>query len=382
MKYFLTTHLHTQYRRAVRPERGQILLILVLLQLVLLLIVGLGIDSAHLYSQRRAAQSAADLSALVGANHLPDAPSDASNAARTNAASNGFTDLVAGDNVTVVTPYSADDLKLEVTVKRSVSPYFMQVFGIGSIPVSARAVAIHDRINYAIFAGSSACGGGVGALHMSGSNHSTTGGNVHSNSKFMMSGSSNTIADAATYVCSSSVGGSSNTFGSGPTQARVKAYPVDFERSDFLPCTYTRAGAFDVDRNGLWWVGGNKSSKQLKPGVYCATGRISLSTQSVQGNVTFVTDGDISMSGNDSSLTAFSNGVVLYTSSTDGNAIKISGSDGSFGGIMYAPNGSIDLAGSGMNIQGSVIGNEIKLTGSNRTINGNVKGEGASQLIE
>jgi len=51
-----------------------------MLQLALLGIVGLSVDTAYFFSEKRALQGAADLAALVGSTELPDSSSLASTA--------------------------------------------------------------------------------------------------------------------------------------------------------------------------------------------------------------------------------------------------------------------------------------------------------------
>ena len=128
---------------------------------------------------------------------------------------------MAGDDVAVVTPYSGGATKIEVTVKHAVEPYFLKAFGFASINVSARAVAIHQAKHYAVFAGSTDCRSGVNAITFSGSRISISGGDVHSNARFKVSGSNNNLDGAVSYVCDSDVGGSRNTFGSGPTATSI-----------------------------------------------------------------------------------------------------------------------------------------------------------------
>src|SRR5206468_1316812 len=61
------TTCHPGALRASRPNRGQALVLLSLFLIVLLAVLGLGVDGGNLYLQRRGVQLAADASALAGA---------------------------------------------------------------------------------------------------------------------------------------------------------------------------------------------------------------------------------------------------------------------------------------------------------------------------
>jgi len=348
----------------------------------LLGIVGLSVDTAYFFSEKRALQGAADLAALVGSTNLSDSSTLASAAALANATSNGYTHGVAGDSVAVVTPYNGEAAKIEVTIERAVKPYFLKVFGFGSINVSARAVAIHQAKHYAVYAGSTDCRSGVNAIDFSGSNISISGGDVHSNARFKVPGSDTSLAGAASYVCETDVSGSRNTFGSGPTATSIKPFPITFQRSDFS-CTYTWPGDADLNQEGDWWVDHSPSSKILKPGVYCATGKISLSGSDISGDVTFVTSGITDLSGSNFALIPYRKDVLLFSTNNGDDAVKLAGSGGNWQGYRYAPNGSIELSGSGnQSIKGSIIANKVTFSGSDLSIIADGAGRRIAHLIE
>ncbi|MFO7530840.1 MAG: hypothetical protein R6W93_00150, partial [Candidatus Limnocylindrales bacterium] len=50
---------------------------------------------------------------------------------------------------------------------------------------------------------------------------------------------------------------------------------------------------------------------------------------------------------------------------------KVSGSGGTWAGLIYAPNGTAEVSGSSnFNFTGGIIGERVKLNGSDATING------------
>ncbi len=106
---------------------------------VLIGMMGLGVDAAHLFNERRGIQSAADLAALAGASQLPDDLGAASSVASDIAADNGY-----ASGVTVSSPYNGNENQIEVQITDEVSLFFMPVLGLSSVTVSARSVASHE----------------------------------------------------------------------------------------------------------------------------------------------------------------------------------------------------------------------------------------------
>jgi hypothetical protein len=217
---------------------------------------------------------------------------------------------------------------------------------------------------YTIFAGKDTCDG-VDALEWTG-NTSTVIGDVYANGSVKLTGLDNTINGDLGYRCTIKRTGSF-TIGGGPDQATaVRPWPVERAAADF-PCTFSRAGQFDLAKDGPWWVGGKQSSGQLQPGVYCATGAngvILLSTSDVTGTVTFVA-ASVRLTGNNLRLTPYLDGMLLFATGSATDAIKVTGSGVAWGGVLYAPSGGVQLTGSdGAGLPGQVVAWTVKLTGS------------------
>ena len=242
----------------------------------------------------------------------------------------------------------------------------MGMFGFETVNVSARAVAKHESGITTIFAGKNTCGANnEETIHWSGSDVDVVG-DVHSNSGVKFNGSNNSVNDAVTYVCTSVVSGSGNSFGSGLMAAGTRAWPITYTSADF-PCTYgslTSGGDFDLASDGSWWVGGTKSSKQLKNGVYCAKGKLVLSDSDIEGTVTFVATTSVQVSGSDFELKPYKNDVLLYSMGSGADAIKVSASGGNWEGMLYAPAGQVDFAGSSnMTLSGGIVAWTVKVSG-------------------
>ncbi len=117
--------------------------------------------------------------------------------------------------------------------------------------------------------------------------------------------------------------------------------------------------------------------------MYCATGKISLSGSDISGNVTFITDGKIDLSGSNFTMTPYSKNVLLFSTNNGDDAVKLAGSGGNWQGYQYAPNGSIELSGSGnQSIKGSIIANKVKFSGSDLSIIADGAGRRIAHLIE
>jgi len=187
------------------------------------------------------------------------------------------------------------------------------------------------------------------ALELSGSKNAVTG-NVHSNGGLKISGSKNTVSGAVTYR----TGCRADVKGLTATAAALQADPLAHLTPAHFPCTFSRTGSWDL-------------KGPLAPGVYCATGTIKLSASKVSGNVTFVAD-RVELSGSNLNLTPNRLGVLAWATGT-GDAVKVSGSNSTFAGIVYAPNGKAEFSGSNLTL-GSIVASTIKLSGSGSTAQG------------
>jgi prepilin-type N-terminal cleavage/methylation domain-containing protein len=203
-------------------------------------------------------------------------------------------------------------------------------------------------------------------IHWSGSD-STVTGNIHSNSDIHISGSNNQVSGLAEAHLTFGGGGEDNTFGQKVEGADILPMPLNCGLTNyFQPYTFSWAG--DVNLNTIDEVWEDyPQKKKLKPGVYYATGKIQLPGNDVSGNVTLIGD-KVHVAGSESSLTAYTNGVVIYATGTGSEAIKISGDEGTFSGVIYAANGLVDISGSDVTVDGSIIGLQVKLTGSELNI--------------
>jgi Flp pilus assembly protein TadG len=131
-------------RSRLDAQRGQTLVLVALLLVVLLGIVSLSVDVGYYRYQQRLMQSAADSAALAGAAEISSGTADA--AAIADATANGFADGVNNVHVTVNSNYSdqytGSSPAVQVTITNSYPKFFGGVLGGASnVPVAVSAVA-------------------------------------------------------------------------------------------------------------------------------------------------------------------------------------------------------------------------------------------------
>ena len=120
----------------LRNERGQTLVISVLFLVVLCGMAAAVLDVGSWFRAQRAAQAAADASALAGAHALPYDPGLATTYVTQYATKNDG----GLHNVTFSSKTVANDT-VHVRIRRAAPGFFAKVFGISSVTVSARASA-------------------------------------------------------------------------------------------------------------------------------------------------------------------------------------------------------------------------------------------------
>ena len=386
---------------AGRRDRGQTLPLFAIIAPIILASMALGLDAAQAFLERRDAQGAADLAALAGARLLHDGATATEQAnARAKAVSVAVANGYPATQVTATTPYAGDDEKIRVVIDSGVSTFFAPVLDLlvggshATVNVDASAVAYggYEETGGGEFAilALEGCPSSQKTLDFSGSTIDVTG-RVHSNSDVYVSGSSNDFVGTTTHVCGSGYpsfhnGGGGNTFTPPAATAPAEADPVAKARSYFTPCTYTApsSGMWDLANNGSWWVGGTKSSKTLRPGIYCSgTGSsdgIKLSDSDIRvltdiatgaEGVTFVASYSIEVSGSNFQLKPFKDNILFASYGTSDVAIKVAGSGGTWEGVMYAPNGTAEISGSSnLALQGGIVAKRVKLNGSSFSIDG------------
>lgn len=133
-----------------KSEAGQSLVYVALLLVVLLAVMGLGIDMGYMRYQKGRMQQAADAGAIAGAAEVLF--TDVTAAADAATAADGFTNGSNGVTVTVnhpplSGPKTGNSNYVEVIVAQNQPTFFMTVVGLNSVSLSARAVAVGSSPN-------------------------------------------------------------------------------------------------------------------------------------------------------------------------------------------------------------------------------------------
>ena len=370
-----------------RNESGQIAILMVMVLPVIFLMFALALDAGIWYLDHRIAQNQVDASVLAAVQQLP-----ASNTGQATVTAkkwlvkngSGPEDLCKPDEDGPFPQYSdrypatPDGLMdtVRVCVRRQSPSIFAGLAGLDFIYISAvaGATAVGGNGTYSIFANHS-CPNTDPNLDFPGSNITVTGA-MHSNCNLSMGGSDNVFDGNATYVGENPISGGGNTCNEGicnPVQTGPLPMPINYTFDDVRSdCTYTNVT--DLASGPQYWV--DFSIKEsLNPGVYCNEfGKIVLSGVNVSGNITLAAD-EVNVSGSSFNLTGYWNDMLVMAFSDSGSAIDASGSGGSWDGAMYAPNGQAKIAGSdGLSVGGTIIADQVVLSGSDITIVGNAIG--------
>lgn len=128
----------------LESQRGQTLVLVALLLVVLMGLTSLAADAGYYHYQQRVMQTAADSAALAGVAEI--SYGDPTAAAKADAATNGFTDGVNGVTVTVNASYSdqytGTSSAVQVLISKPYPKFFSGVIGGGStVQISTTAVA-------------------------------------------------------------------------------------------------------------------------------------------------------------------------------------------------------------------------------------------------
>jgi Flp pilus assembly protein TadG len=137
-----------RYRRS--SERGQALVLFVLVSVVLIGSVALVTDVSWLWVNHQRMQRAADAAALAGAIYLPGDPTRAYSAAQAEAAKNGYKNGAGG--ITVTPLQDPKNLRrLTVNINGAVGTYFARVFCInGGVCLKTVPVGATGRAEYTL----------------------------------------------------------------------------------------------------------------------------------------------------------------------------------------------------------------------------------------
>jgi len=390
-------------------ERGQAIVIIALMMIVLFMFLALAVDGGNLYLHRRMSQNASDAGSMAGAARMLEQGvtiGDIQNVINDALLTNGidttqsgnvyhawFID-VHGDRISNneigaygYVPIDQGAAGIEVTAETQFTAFVASIFGRPQLDANANSGAVVIFPNFCadwvFFAN---CDEGSGncrnnALNLSGSLTDVSGGGVHSNSGLHTTGSTFSleppVAEWGTPgVCTGNV-----CPPGGPAyQVPPEPMPILYRWEDFQPggswwndmcsgASAVKCHTVDDDirsndeiSSGLWVVDGNIHS----PSFY----------NPAQTHYTFVTTGDVQFNGSmplwepfvGSSTTGGSK-AFIYSTALDGGGVSISGPDVSWNGIVYVPFGLATISAAGDHAgDGAVFAWRIDLSGANMTI--------------
>lgn len=389
----------------VRDEKGAAA-ILVAVSLVLLVgFAALAIDGGLGFDQRRGTQNAADNAALAAAweecNPRDAGAPDPVGSALAVAAQNGYDDT---DPDVVVTVNALGTAEYEVIIQQ-VNDTTFAAPGVGAetLTVVSQGVATCEKEDflggYAIFAGADSCpSGGAIELDLTGSTKTINGG-IFSNGDLKINGPNTTVIGTVEYRGNfqSNAGVTAEQFFGSP-----KVYPLDLDIAEFRPggprqaanpgTYFFSAPSTAIDNNWMTSNGhatGNNANMVItQSGIYYSpkTGNNAIELKGVSTapgvTVTFVAEGQIVIIG-DASITGYApltpgaySPLILFSNaetppSCSTNAIQFSGSNMTWTGLIYAPNGEVQMSASSTDasVNGSIIGYSVNISGSDFEIN-------------
>ncbi len=396
-------------------ERGAVLVLVALGFFVLFGAIGLGIDGARMFEERRAAQAAVDHAALASAHARCRGNSDAVAVAagKAIAAANFYDDAsptISVDITAVVGPENTYLAHIVTTIEAT----FARAIGFDNFTIGVEATAsgtgCDDGVDSpgAIYAGGS-CPSGKYGVDVSGSNQEVYGG-VHTNDTSNVGGSGNDFNDEAylgdfyTYVETHN-GGSGNSWEAPdfPDQVPMPSPvwaggwdPSVITGGSGVPAlgTFLRAYYDLADANGTTASNDtlftSKVTSITKNGVYYTTHADGFDVSSVSGGVTNVVmvapNGPIKVSVSSVTLNPFAHsalprqGILMLSNyqqpsqieKCDKYSIAISGSSSTWNGVLWASGGLVEFSGSSNSaVNGSAVGWAVRLNGSDLVIRHN-----------
>ncbi|HOP11191.1 MAG TPA: pilus assembly protein TadG-related protein [Oscillospiraceae bacterium] len=365
-------------KKFITGERGSSPWVAVFSMTVLLAFTAMAVDLGMAYMQASKLQAALDAGALAGAAYLPNT-TEATAAAIECVELNGYT---ASD---ISISFSDSDSKISLTSAKEIDTMFLKALGINQWNIAKKAAAAKTNsgggggvFGYRIFYGSN-----NGALSMGG--QFTINGSVHGNNNVSIDPGQGVITGMVEAVKNLHINEWTTTVGGTVCPAQFIEMPDFTEVVDnIMPDSYDEY-AVAKTYNEPWWRQTWTGSKYITGNVSVSNGvdiygdvyidgNLSVSGGGpfiihgnlyVDGNINFGNNVDISGSVMATKNITFSGGQNQVDSSTSlciysktGN-INITMSSMTATGIIYAPNGVINLAGNNLTFYGSIIGDKV-----------------------
>jgi Flp pilus assembly protein TadG len=405
-------------------EQGQTAILLAFAMIGLLGIVGLALDGGMLYWNQRRAQNGADAAAIAGvtklADHVINATCDSGseqevlNLIHEYAGVNEVPNANTGENVeafylienssgdrvvltnssgqpwhvgeTGAIPCDRDPVGLQVKASFPQQTFLAGVIGIAETNVTVDASAI--------FKTDKGCDSFVllalnddpsqTTLALSGSEVHIREGGVHSNGGLHVTGSDLTVEDGKPVEYGD--GAVNNSKDLNGQDRIVEAPPVGgdnfYEYKDFTEGGFIYQEVEKWKTHNIVTVPGDLGNSDVRDadgnlidGLYVVSRDVHLNSLDNQSaarpwRVTIAAKGCIQFSGGVRAR-PYARGVFLYSDcdNTSNGAIKLSGDDNTWGGLIMAPNGDVNLsAAKNRDFSGMIVGQRISVSGSNNNL--------------
>lgn len=335
-------------RRVLRSDRGQALVLLVMLVFLVTSGAALAVDVGAAYAFKEKCEFVMEAAALAAVSSLPDVP-----AARAAAAQVAQANGLDPEAIDVQTPHGGDAGAVKVSYRGHQRSYFARIMGIELFPIGAVAAAVGggpEAFEYALFSGSETT-----RLDISGVSLNITG-QVHANHDLRIRGASvrasGQLRAARNYDAQGSSVHAAGTAQNVPT-VPMPQYDVNTLRA---MCAVRHTG-------NQHWSG---QTINVTGGVF-VDGNLKLSGVSIQGQGLLIVNGNIEFAGTSFRYSTQNDNVCVYSL---GN-VRVTGTSFVADGIIYAPNGEFESHGSSLTVNGAIVANTIDFSGVSVTIHHN-----------
>ena len=377
-------------------EKGQALVVITLVAVVLFSFVSLAIDTSRAFSDKRHAQNAADTAVLAAA--LAKVRGQSINtAAISRALSNGYDNNGTTNTVEVYNPpidgnYGGNNEYIQVKITSHVDTFFAKIIGFSEFVNHAEAVARTTPSTPSSMYGGSAVVAldptGCKAVQFNGNaNMTLTGSGIYVNSTCTPNAFNNDSGSSGilSTPCLQTVGGYSYTSGKVQiTQAGCLNNKVPVMTPPQYPSI--NCGAQVATKTGNTLSPGNWSGSfppngvtHLQSGVYCVRGgnfQVNGGDTLIgHGVVIYMIEGFIKWNGGatiklDAPTEGPYKGLLLYLPPTNSNVVVVNGNgDSQIVGSIWAPSSTITVEGGGgsAGLQCQFLGWRVNLSGSSVT---------------
>jgi len=328
-------------------QRGQTLILTVLMMVVLMGGGALAVDVGTAYVFREKCEYVMEAAALAAAGHLP-------NYSAALATAGGIAEANGLDpaKVAILTPYGGDSAKIQVSYGDDRPTFFGRALGINLLTINSRAVAKRGNpavFDYAIFSGST-----FELLDLGGATINVTG-SVHANENIRIRGAVVHVSGALEAVGIVDVRGSdwsaSEVINYAPVVAMPQYNPT--EMRDMCAIRYSGSqhwSGITINVDGNIFVDGD----------------LKLSGVTITGKGMLMVSGNIELAG--TSLSYANPGgdaLALYSQKN----IKVTGTSFYAQGILYAPNGKVYSHGASLTVDGCIVADIVDFSGISATVN-------------